>query len=93
MKPGQHFFLSFAISLLAAAGLAMTSYLHQDWLEQKGVPSALVTLGAFIGGHFFVRWLFASLVAVKCPKGCGARAFPIAGRSDRFRCEQCGDTF
>lgn len=93
MKPGQHFFLSFAASLLAAAGLALTSYLNQEWMEAHQVPSALVTLTVFIGGHFLIRWLFTQFVPVLCPKGCGAKAHPIAGRSDRFRCEQCGDTF
>lgn len=93
MKPGQHFFIAFAASLLIAASLAMTSYLNQDLLERYGIPSALVTLGVFIGTHFLVRWLFAIFVPVKCPKGCGAKAYPIAGRSDRFRCEHCGDTF
>lgn len=93
MKPGQHFFLSFAASLLVAAGLALVSYLNQDWLEKFNIPSALVTLGVFISGHFLVRWLFSSFVPVICPQGCGAQAHPIAGRSDRFRCEHCGHTF
>lgn len=93
MKPGQHFFLSFAVSLLTATGLAILSYLNQHWLDKHGIPSGLVTLGVFIGGHFIVRSLFASFIKVKCPNGCGAKAYPIAGRSDRFRCEHCGDTF
>ena len=93
MQPSQHFFLSFASSLLGAALLALVSYLNQNWLESKQVPSAIVTMAAFIGGYFLCRWLFGSFVPVRCPRGCGAKAHPMPGRADRFRCEHCGETF
>jgi hypothetical protein len=93
MQPNQHFFLSFASSLFGAALLALVSYLNQNWMESKEVPSAVVTMSTFIGGYYLCRWVFSTFIPVKCPRGCGAKAHPMPGRADRFRCDCCGDTF
>lgn len=93
MNPSQHFLFSFASSIFVATLLAVGVYLGQDYLNQVKVPAYIVMLAVFIIGHLTVRWLFSSFVAVKCPRGCGKKAYAIPGRADRFRCHSCGQDF
>ena len=90
MTASQHFLLSFASSILGATILVVAVFLGQDWLNEHGFPSYLIALGAFIGGHLFIRWFFQNFVPIACPHCSQKRCYPISGRSDRFRCEVCG---
>ncbi|MBL9143274.1 MAG: hypothetical protein JNM99_06275 [Verrucomicrobiaceae bacterium] len=93
MNSSQHFLLSFATSIFVALAGSVGVILAQDWLIERDLPPYILALVAFIILHFTVRWYFSNFVRVKCPYGCGQKALPIRGRSDRFRCESCGQDF
>ena len=90
MTSSQHFLLSFATSILGATILVVAVFLAQDWLNAHDVPSYLLALGVFIGGHLFIRWYFRNFVSITCPHCGHKRCYPIRGHSDRFRCDVCG---
>ena len=90
MTPPQHFFISFASSLLGATLLAFATILGHDWLDDHGVPSNLLALGLFIGGHLGIRAWFQNCIPIVCPRCKKKRAYAMPGRADRFRCEVCG---
>ncbi len=90
MTAPQHFFVSFAASLMGASLLAVASILGRDWLDEHGVPSSLLALALFIIGHLLIRWYFQHFVPIGCPHCHQKSCYPIPGRSDRFRCEVCG---
>ena len=93
MNSSQHFLLSFIVSIFVAVAGAVGVILIQDWLIERGFPPYIMALVVFIILHFAVRGFFANFVHVKCPYGCGKKGLPIKGRSDRFRCESCGQDF
>jgi predicted tellurium resistance membrane protein TerC len=90
MTSSQHFLLSFAASIFGATILVVAVFLAQDWLNEHDIPSYLLGLVVFIGGHFVIRWCFQNFVPIACPHCSQKRCFPMQGRSDRFRCEVCG---
>ncbi len=91
MTTSQHFLFSFASSILGATVLVLIVFLEQDWLAAHGLPSSLIALGVFILGHFGIRMFFRHYVPAKCPHCSKTRSYPLPGRSDRFRCEVCGE--
>ncbi len=91
MKPSQHFLLSFSTSLLAGVACALVVFFMQDWFDAHDLYPPIGMLVAFILGHTVMRWFFRNYVRVECLFGCGKKAYALKGRSDRFRCEQCGN--
>ena len=91
MKPSQHFLLSFATSIFVGVAAALVILFMQDWLSANDLHPFILMLIAFILGHSVTRWYFRSFVRVECIFGCGKKAYALRGRSDRFRCEQCGN--
>ena len=90
MKPSQHFLLSFATSIFTGIAAALVVFFMQDWLQEHDLTPTIIMLLAFIVGHSVMRWFFRNYVRVDCMFGCGKKAYALKGRSDRFRCEQCG---
>ena len=93
MTGSQHFILSFVSSVCVAALLSFGVFMFQERFNEWGLPPYAVMFVVFGIGHFTVRWLFSSYVAINCPFGCGNHGHPIPGRTDRFRCESCGKSF
>lgn len=93
MNSNRHFLLSFLSSIVLAIMGAGAVLLMRDWLGRHGLPYYIIALGVFVGVQLAVRWFFSNYVRVQCPFGCGAKALPLPGRPDRFRCEACGQTF
>jgi hypothetical protein len=93
MPPSAHFLLGFASSIFLAVASAAGVLVKADWLKEHNLPPTLVMLVVFILVQLISRALFKALVKVSCPAGCGAEAYPIRGRSDRFRCDKCGLDF
>jgi Na+/melibiose symporter-like transporter len=90
MKSSQHFLLSFCSSIFAGIAAALVVFFMQDWISERDLHPPIIMLIAFIIAHITMRWFFRSFVRVQCAFGCGNKAYAIPGRSDRFRCEQCG---
>jgi hypothetical protein len=91
MTPSQHFLLSFATSIFTGIALAVGVMFCQDWISERGIYPPIAMLVAFLIGNMGMRWYFRTFVRVNCLFGCGKKAYALKGRSDRFRCEQCGN--